>query len=88
MQYSIGLLEVKNLTTAIICADEMVKSAYIEVDETRCIGSEIVTIMIKGELAQVIEAISIGEELASRYGQLLASKVIAKPYAKLDVLTK
>ena len=88
MQDAIGLLEVSNLATAIICTDEMLKSAYVDIYDTQRIGSGIVTMMIKGELASVKEAIQIGEEIASRYGGLLTSKVIAKPYVKIDQLTK
>lgn len=85
MQESIGLLEVTNLTTALICIDGMIKSAYVEVCKTHCIGSGLITIVIKGELASVKEASEIGEALAIQSGGLLASKVIARPYVDLQL---
>ena len=86
MQESIGLLEVNGLTTALICVDGMVKSAYVTISKTYGTGSGYITIVVKGELASVKEAIEIGEALALQSGGLLASKVIARPYVDLQVI--
>lgn len=84
MYRSFGLLEVVGIVTAATCIDAMVKSAYVEVYQTERIGSGMITIIISGDLASVQEALKTGEEMANRMGELVAVRVIARPYDGLE----
>lgn len=87
MNLSLGILEVKGLTAAIASLDAMLKSAFVEVYNMKQIGSGLVTIMIQGDLASVQYAIEIGTEVAHMNGEILAAKIIARPYQGLEKIT-
>ncbi|WP_113928826.1 BMC domain-containing protein [Bacillus sp. P14.5] len=87
MKYSIGLIETAGFVTALACADRMIKSAYIEIHSINKVGSGMITVIIKGDLASVQHAIEIGREVAGEYGELIASRVIPRPYEGLEKLT-
>ena len=86
MYRSLGIIEVVGLVTATACIDAMVKSAYVEVYNIKRTGSGMITVLIQGDLASVKEAIEIGESVAYRYGELIATRVIARPYEGLECL--
>lgn len=83
---SIGLLEIVGMVTAAACVDAMVKAAFVEVHNIKRIGSGMITIVIKGDLASVKEALEIGSEAASRFGEIVSVRCIARPYEGLEVL--
>jgi microcompartment protein CcmL/EutN len=87
MSQSFGLLEVVGMVTAAACVDAMVKSAYVEVYNIKRAGTGMITIIIKGDLASVKEALEIGVETAQRYGELIGVRAIARPYKGLEILT-
>lgn len=83
---SIGIIEVVGIVTAAACIDAMTKTAYVEVSNLERIGSGLITIIIEGDLASVQVAIEAGEEMATRFGEMIATRVIARPYEGLDSL--
>lgn len=83
---SIGIIEVVGTVTATTCIDAMVKTAYVEVRHIERIGSGLVTVIIEGDLASVQVAVEAGEEMAARFGEIIATRVIAKPYEGLESL--
>ncbi|MTH47399.1 BMC domain-containing protein [Intestinirhabdus alba] len=80
MKQSLGLLEVKGLALAIICADAMAKAASITlVGLEKTNGSGWTVIKITGDVASVQSAIVTGASFASQQNGLVAQKVIARP---------
>ncbi|WNF38843.1 BMC domain-containing protein [Bacillaceae bacterium IKA-2] len=87
MNQSLGIIEVVGMVTAMACIDAMVKSAYVEVTKIERVGSGFIAIMIEGDLASVQVALEIGAETVQCHGELVAAKVIARPYEGLEKLT-
>lgn len=87
MKQSLGMIEVEGNVTALICADKMIKSAYVEIRSIKKIRSGIVVIIVNGDLASVQYAIEIGQEAAAEHGNLIAARVIPRPYEGLEKLT-
>lgn len=87
MYRSLGIIEVVGMVTATASIDAMIKSAFIEVKKIDRIGSGYITIMIEGDLASVQVAIEVGREVAQCHGELVAYRVIPRPYEGLDKLT-
>lgn len=87
LNQSLGLIEVKGLTTAIEAADAAVKSANVEL-----IGYELtkgggwVTVKIQGNVSAVEAAIQAACSAASSVGEVIAMKVIPRPGDGLDVI--
>ncbi|QED48115.1 BMC domain-containing protein [Cytobacillus dafuensis] len=86
MYRSFGLIEVIGYVTAAACIDAMVKSAFVELHDIKRTGSGMITVVIRGDLASVKEALDIGAEVALRYGEVVAIKAIARPYEGLERL--
>lgn len=86
MYRSFGLIEVIGFVTATACIDTMVKSAFVELHDMKRTGSGMITIIIKGDLASVKEALQLGAETAHQHGEVVAMKVIARPYPGLERL--
>lgn len=87
MNKSLGFLEVVGMVTATACVDAMVKSAYVEVYNIKRAGAGMITVIIKGDLASIKEALEIGVETAQRFGELISVRAIARPYMGLENLT-
>lgn len=87
MKHSLGIIEVVGNVNALTCADRMIKSAYIEIASIKRIGTGMVSIIIRGDLASVQHAIEVGQETAAEYGELIAARVIPRPYEGLEKLT-
>ncbi|WP_210366212.1 BMC domain-containing protein [Bacillus sp. REN3] len=86
MKQSIGILEVVGNVTALSCADKMVKSSYVEIRSIKRIGTGMIAVIIRGDLASVQHAIAVGQEAAGEHGELVAAKVIPRPYEGLGKL--
>lgn len=80
-----GLLEVLGLTAAIGAADAMAKAAPVRIDGPHLIGNGLVTVVARGEIAAVIEAIEAGAAAAGRLGHLTAGHIIGRPSSGVDV---
>ncbi len=76
---ALGLLETVGMVPALAACDKMLKAADVELISYENIGSTLVTIMIKGDVASVTESIKVGAEVASAIGKLTATKVIPRP---------
>lgn len=87
MKQSLGIIEVVGNVNALSCADRMVKSAFVEVESIKRIGTGMVSIIIRGDLASVQHAVEVGQEAASEHGDLIAARVIPRPYEGLEKLT-
>jgi microcompartment protein CcmL/EutN len=81
-----GMLEVVGLTAAIGAADAMAKAAPVRISGPFVIGSGLVTVVARGEIAAVIEAVEAGAVVAGRLGQLTARHVIGRPFDEVDAI--
>ncbi len=81
-----GMIEVLGLTAAIGAADAMAKAAPVRVDGPFLIGSGLVTVVVRGEIAAVIEAVEAGATAAGRLGHLTARHVIGRPSGEVDMV--
>ncbi|MFV0502853.1 MAG: BMC domain-containing protein [Lachnospirales bacterium] len=80
MKQSLGLVEISGLSTAIIVADAMVKSANVKIldlENTR--GRGYTTIKVVGDVGAVTAAVNVGKQMGIENNQLVSSKVIARP---------
>jgi len=64
----VGLVEVRGLTGAIGAADVMAKAAPVSLAGPLLIGDGLVTIVCRGDIAAVNEAVAAGSEAASQQG--------------------
>lgn len=84
---ALGLLETQGLVAALHATDDMLKSANVELVGKEKIGAAYVTIMIRGDVAAVQNAIETGKATVERLGgKLILSDVIARPHGELAAL--
>ncbi|MCU7356876.1 MULTISPECIES: BMC domain-containing protein [Enterococcus] len=76
---ALGLVETIGLVPALKACDEMLKAANVELISYENIGSTLVTIMIKGDVAAVEAAVAAGAKAAESIGKLTAHNVMPRP---------
>jgi microcompartment protein CcmL/EutN len=76
---ALGLIETLGMVPAIEAADKMLKAAEVELISYENIGSTLVTIMVKGDVAAVRAAVEAGAEAAAAIGKLTAKNVMPRP---------
>ena len=85
---ALGLLETVGLVPALEACDKMLKAADVELISYENVGSTLVTIMVKGDVAAVTSSVKAGAEAASAIGKLTATKVIPRPIKEIgDVVS-
>ena len=85
MGKSLWTIEVVGLSSAIVVADAMAKTANIEINDLEITkGFGFVTVKIFGDVGAVKAAISAGKSLALQSGAYVASNVIARPNMDLE----
>jgi len=86
MAQALGILETTGLTGIIAGGDAMVKAARVELSGWDKVGSGMVTIFCRGDVAAVKSAVDAGAQAASSVGEVRAVHVIARPHVDLGVL--
>ena len=76
---SLGLIETLGMVPAIEGADKMLKAANVELVAYENIGSTLVTIMVKGDVAAVKASVEAGAAAAEAIGTLTAQNVMPRP---------
>ena len=76
---ALGLIETVGMVPALEGADKMLKAAEVELIGYENVGSTLVTIMVKGDVAAVKAAVKAGAEAASAIGKLTAQNVMPRP---------
>lgn len=76
---ALGLVETLGMVPAIEAADKMLKAADVELISYENVGSTLVTIMVKGDVAAVTAAVEAGAAAAAAIGKLTAKNVMARP---------
>ena len=81
---AIGLVETKGLVAAIEAADAMVKAANVRLISKEYVGSQLVTIIVTGEVGAVKAATEAGATAAKRIGNVVSVHVIPRPHGDVD----
>lgn len=76
---AVGLVETLGMVPAIKACDEMLKSADVELVAYENVGSTLVTIMVKGDIAACEAAVKAGVEAAEKIGKVTAKNVMRRP---------
>jgi microcompartment protein CcmL/EutN len=86
MNEALGILETKGLTALIEGADALVKAARGQLVGYQQIGSGLVTVTVRGDVAACKAATDAGAAAAERLGELVAVHVIPRPHDDLEAL--
>ena len=81
---ALGMIETKGLVAAIEAADAMVKSANVSLMGYEKIGSGLVTVMVRGDVGAVKEAVDAGAAAADKVGQVVSVHVIPRPHGDVE----
>lgn len=85
---ALGLVETVGMVPAIEAADKMLKAADVELIAYENVGSTLVTIMVKGDVAAVKSSVEAGAAAAAAIGKLTAKNVMPRPIRALgDVVS-
>ena len=76
---ALGLVETVGMVPAIEAADKMLKAADVELIAYENVGSTLVTIMVKGDVAAVKSSVEAGAAAAGVIGKLTAKNVMPRP---------
>lgn len=76
---AIGMIETLGMVPAIYGADFMLKAADVELISYENVGSTLVTVIVKGDVAAVEAAVAAGAKAAASIGKLTVSNVIPRP---------
>ena len=84
---ALGLLETQGLVAALHATDDMLKASNVTLVGKEKIGAAYVTIIVRGDVADVQTAIDTGRKtVESLGGKLILADVIARPHAELAAL--
>ncbi len=78
------MVETRGLTAAIEAADTMVKSANVVLVGYEKIGSGLVTVIVRGDVAAVKAAADAGSQAAANVGEVVATHVIPRPHTDVE----
>ena len=76
---ALGLVETLGMVPAIYGADSMLKAANVQLISYENVGSTLVTIMVKGDVAAVKASVDAGAAAAQTIGKLTACNVMPRP---------
>lgn len=83
---ALGLVETLGMVPAIEAADKMLKAANVELISYENVGSTLVTIMVKGDVAAVRAAVEAGKEAAEAIGKMTAANVMPRPIKDIGAI--
>lgn len=83
---ALGLVETRGFTAAVEAADAMAKAARVDVVRYEVVRSALVTILVRGSLAEVEAAVAAGAARAARVGELVRSHVIPNPDPDIEFM--
>ena len=78
-EQAIGLIETVGMVPALLAADAMLKAGDTELISYENVGSTLVTVIVKGDVAACEAAVRAGMEAASSIGKLTAHNVMKRP---------
>lgn len=80
---AVGLVEVRGLTGAIGAADVMAKAAPVSIGAPVLIGDGLVTVVCRGDIAAVQQAVEAGIQIAGQLGTLIGGRVFGRLYPEV-----
>ena len=86
MADALGMIECRSFSAMVEAADAMVKAARVELVNYEKTGGGYVTAVIRGDVAAVKAACDAGETAGARVGELVATHIIARPHANVDLV--
>jgi microcompartment protein CcmL/EutN len=78
---ALGLIETRGTVASVEAADAALKAANVKLVEQRKVGSGLVTIVLRGDVAAVRAAVDAGAEAAGKVGEVVSVLVIPQPHA-------
>lgn len=81
---SLGLVETRGFVAAVEAADAMTKAARVTLTRYEVTREALVTVLVRGELAEVEAAVAAGSAAAAAVGELLRGHVIPRPVPELE----
>src|SRR5688572_17946690 len=81
---ALGMIETKGLVGCIEAADAAVKAANVRIVGYEKIGSGLVTVLFRGEVAACRASCDAGGAAAQKVGELVAVHVIPQPHPDLE----
>lgn len=76
---AIGLIETLGMVPALDACDKMLKAADVELISYENIGSTLVTVIVKGDVAACKASVEAGARAAAAIGTLTAQNVMPRP---------
>lgn len=83
---SLGLVETHGFVAAVEAADAMTKTARVTITRYEVTRGALVTILVRGELAEVEAAVAAGSAAAAAVGDLRRGHVIPSPSPELEAV--
>jgi ethanolamine utilization protein EutM len=80
---AIGLIETKGIVPAVEATDAALKAANVQFVEQHKVGSGLVAVTLRGDVAAVRAAVDAGAEAAGKVGQVVSVHVIARPHTEV-----
>ena len=80
---AIGLIETKGIVAAVEALDAALKAANVQFVEQHKVGSGLVAITIRGDVAAVRAAVDAGAESGGKVGEIVSVHVIARPHSEV-----
>ena len=80
---ALGLVETRGMVPAIQAADTMCKAADVILVSYENVGSGLVTVMVKGDVAAVRAAVENGAAAAAAIGEVTAFHVMPRPIRRV-----
>ena len=81
---ALGMIETRGLVACIEAADAAVKSANVKLVGYEKVGTGLVTILFRGEVAACRAGCDSGAAAAQKVGELIAVHVIPQPHPDLE----
>ena len=83
---ALGMVETRGFVSAVEAADAMCKAARVRFTRYEVTREALVTVVVRGPLAEVEAAVAAGARSAGRVGELLMQHVIPAPEPQLEAV--
>ena len=85
-QEALGMVETRGFIGAVEAADAMVKAARVILIGKIQIGSGLVTVLVRGDVAACKAATDAGAAAAEKVGELVGVHVIPRPHDDVELI--
>jgi ethanolamine utilization protein EutM len=86
MAEALGMIEARGFAAMVEASDAMVKAAKVDLVGYEKTGGGYVTAIVRGDVAAVKAAVDAGIRASEKVGEVVASHVIARPHANVDLV--